>query len=701
MSRIDRKQKRYEALVGNTSRIVDELESITNSYTQFVNENESAVLKVIPELENHPFARARSRISSQLITVAVCGAFSSGKSFLVSGLLDRLKWYKRKSQDADFFESKGVDVYSPFLPSSPEQTSSCPLAVKPTSEENSRLEVLFSDTNVWENITEPYTGEDDIQRKMLAYLTDVEDWRNARPVKDLPREVKTANLYIPDMSLPAVIYDLPGIGGAEEEYLKIVHQSLREADCIVYVASAIKELTDVELDLLRFIYEIVEDTKSPVFFVLSQIDREPNWRKVFEKNNQFLETYFQKSAKPNRRFYGKGFIPVSPAVQAKANGLLNRQEITDGKHAEIVGKSGMLRLYETINNHLTDVSGPAYLKDIILQLNGLAQSLKFHADSRLQVETTPLEDANQMIQEYRELSKKLVEKRKALLDDLEELGKSALLAGFSTSDSDDLANLLKSNLKTEIQESDVLKDSVRHSIEQAKREIRDEWLRRPNGLEDTWTQAWNDYQTQTILLLQSRLVEAERELSLTPNSNILDSLRDKRSPGDEIQEKISLDGTVSLVNTAWQTWLSVTGIGVGGAASAVASAGGIGSLTTVATLTTALAPMGVFFITAGTVGLGWSFWKNHKDRQELRKLLLAHLEAYSDHTISQTKVQAEQCIDAYKGEVIKFLNKLIATQDEQIKEIERRMQLGDLKQNQIRIGLLRNYSSQFSRLHRK
>ena len=111
--------------------------------------------------------------------------------------------------------------------------------------------------------------------------------------------------------------------------------------------------------------------------------------------------------------------------------------------------------------------------------------------------------------------------------------------------------------------------------------------------------------------------------------------------------------------------------------------------------------MGVFFITAGTVGLGWSFWKNHKDRQELRKLLLAHLEAYSDHTISQTKVQAEQCIDAYKGEVIKILIKLIATQDEQIKEIERRMQLGDLKQNQIRIGLLRNYSSQFSRLHRK
>ena len=96
-------------------------------------------------------------------------------------------------------------MYSPFLPSSPEQTSSCPLAVKPTSEENSRLEVLFSDTNVWENITEPYTGEDDIQRKMLAYLTDVEDWRNARPVKDLPREVKTANLYIPDMSLPAFI----------------------------------------------------------------------------------------------------------------------------------------------------------------------------------------------------------------------------------------------------------------------------------------------------------------------------------------------------------------------------------------------------------------------------------------------------------------------------------------------------------------
>ena len=192
-------------------------------------------------------------MKSQLINVAVCGAFSSGKSFLISALINRLKWYERKSSAEDIFEDQKVDGFITFLPTAPEQTNSCPLDVVPLPEEDlSRFEVMFDDTKKWEDKSGAGSSDDEISRKMLAYATDIDQWRVARPAQDIPRNVIRARLYVGKMPIPAIIHDLPGIGGAGEIYLDSVHEALRKADCKVYVASAIKELNEVELGLLRF-----------------------------------------------------------------------------------------------------------------------------------------------------------------------------------------------------------------------------------------------------------------------------------------------------------------------------------------------------------------------------------------------------------------------------------------------------------------
>jgi len=272
---MNEQQRKYDLVLQKTMDIISYVENLSIEYGEILSDDGILLSNSIRVLEISPFESSRSKMKSQLITIAVCGAFSSGKSFLISALVDRLKWYERKSSAEDIFEDEPSDMFNTFLPSSPEQTSSCPLDVIPSpGEDLSRFEVMFDDTKTWEDKSGVGAKDDEISRMMLAYATDVEQWRVTRPAQDISRNVIRARLFVGKMPIPAVIHDLPGIGGAGEVYLESVHKALREADCIVYVASAIKELTDVELDLLRFVEEIAGQNKTKVFFVLSQIDRE-------------------------------------------------------------------------------------------------------------------------------------------------------------------------------------------------------------------------------------------------------------------------------------------------------------------------------------------------------------------------------------------------------------------------------------------
>jgi hypothetical protein len=677
---------KYEYAVEKARLIVTKLEQITNGYKSLLFEDEKDLYEDIEVLTTSPFELARSKMNSELINVAVCGAFCAGKSFLISGLIGRLEWYRRKRNDSDFFQTEEfLDGYSSFLPSAPEQTNSCPLAVIPNGihKNRSRLEVMFQDSDQWEDKSEPYHSEDGIKRKMLAYITDIEEWRSARPRKDLAREAIKARLYVPDMPLPAIIYDLPGIGGAGEKYLDMVHKSIRRSDCVVYVASAIRELSEVELDLLGFIREVASVSKIPVFFVLSQIDREPEWQKVLDKNNKFLRQYFrvEEGRKSDSVFIGSGFSAVSPAVQAKASGLYKMGEIDEEERDEAIKKSGMPDFYQILFEHLTNTSGPAHLREIIIQMRGILSSIESHLSHRIQAEMIPINDAKEKIKDFKRLSNALIEKRKHLLVELEELKDATLLAAFASSDPDTLRTHLHRKLDSFIEGADVLKDSVRHEIRQRRDEIRDEWLCRDGGLETSWNEAWNNYQKQTILLLHDRINEAVKEASVT-QADIMGAFLDPDIPDPD---DITFEQTMGFVSDAWDLVISVTGLG-GGIASTVAALGGTAA---------AFGPLGLFLIFAGTVGIGWRTLRREKERKKLRSMLINQLDQYAEHTIGQANVQATQFIDKYKGEISKIVSRLISAQQEKSSILQQRLQSdGDLHRSEVKLEMLRDYKKQ-------
>lgn len=672
----------YENALTKAKLIVAKLEEVTREYEQLLIRDNISLSNRVELLNVSPFELAYSKMNSRLINIAVCGAFSSGKSFLISGLIGRLDWYQREK--AGFFSEHFEDGYSSFLPSSPEQTSSCPLVVSPNEENShSRLEVLFADSPKWENKTEPYISEDDVKRKMLTYVTDIEEWNDARPRKDLPRRVVRAKLLVANMPLPAAIHDLPGIGGAGEEYLETVHEAIRQADCVIYVASAIRELSETELDLLRFMEGVAKVSQIPVFFALSQIDREPEWQKIRNKNNKFLAQYFLKDGSANKAFIGNGFFPVSPAVQAKANGLFASNKISETDKNRAIRESGMPEFFNLLYEHLTSTSGPAHLQEIIIQMRGLLTAVDSHVRGQLFTETIPIEQTEKRIEEHKRLGQAFLTKRNLLMKELEALKDSTIREAFATSDSDELLRRLRVNIEPLIKESDVLKDSVRHRIQQKRDEITESWLRRPSGLEASWDEAWAHYQKQTILFLYEHISEAVKEASVS-SKNLIDSMRD----GEKVEggEGISPADTLKLVNDSWDLVVGVAGLG-GGMAATIAAMGGIA---------TALGPFGFFLMFAGAVGLGFGAWKRYHERKQLREELMRGLPAYADGVVEEGKSQAKQILVSYEGEISKIVSRLISEQDEKRHVLEQRLRSGDLKENQVKIRLLKDYHEQLT-----
>src|SRR3954468_23438290 len=75
--------------------------------------------------------RLRSRATSSLISIGFLGAFSSGKSFLLSGLQGLLELREVISGDTV------ADQYIGLLPSAPTPTNACPTTVVPVRDQYS------------------------------------------------------------------------------------------------------------------------------------------------------------------------------------------------------------------------------------------------------------------------------------------------------------------------------------------------------------------------------------------------------------------------------------------------------------------------------------------------------------------------------------------------------------------------------------
>lgn len=100
------------------------------------------------------------------------------------------------------------------------------------------------------------------------------------------------------------------------------------------------------------------------------------------------------------------------------------------------------------------------------------------------------------------------------------------------------------------------------------------------------------------------------------------------------------------------------------------------------------------------LGLGFGTWKKIYRTKKLRQKLINGLRTYAEGIVEEGKSQATQFIDNYQGETSKIVSRLITEQDEKRQLLEERLISGDLRENQVKVSLLRDYHDQLTSLQK-
>lgn len=98
----------------------------------------------------------------------------------------------------------------------------------------------------------------------------------------------------------------------------------------MYVSHASRILSERDLDLIRFLYDHYLLSGKRVVWVVTAIDAAanldlrnlPEWKATIARNNAYLRHNFTlPTGQPDPGFIGEGFLPVSPALEARADKL--------------------------------------------------------------------------------------------------------------------------------------------------------------------------------------------------------------------------------------------------------------------------------------------------------------------------------------------------------------------------------------------
>lgn len=363
---------RHDKRVATAKNIIDSVEQNFNQLRDVISryrkEDISLQIKENMRCDINTFLdRLRWNLKSGLIKIAVCGEFTSGKSFLISGLLKRIT---AEITPHPTLKHEKIFNYIPLLPSATVPTTGSPLILQPSEDNrtNSFEVVLANAPNQWVLIHEFEDTQvlDGTTSNLLhAYITNLQEYRHFRHKEHLDKLVIKARLKLVSMPLPASIYDLPGLGGIEtEEQLEFIssvfQEVMRDADYIIYVSSAEKPLSDNELRMLNYIETAKQMANTPLLFVLTKIDLYQNtYVSVMQANRKYFNSHFDSVGE----FVDQGLMPVSPAYEARA-WLEENPEDRDS----YVTVSGMENLREKLLDRLVIWSGPEHIKSTISEL---------------------------------------------------------------------------------------------------------------------------------------------------------------------------------------------------------------------------------------------------------------------------------------------------------------------------------------------
>ncbi|MFJ9544434.1 hypothetical protein ACIRPX_45545 [Streptomyces sp. NPDC101225] len=310
----------------------------------------------------------RGRALSALLNVGLLGRQSSGKSFLISGLQNGLRYVRFEQQDGGYTEQ-----YIGILPSSPTPTTACPSTVRPVhadsgvhASERGLLRVRFvgHPEGEWAEI-----GTNLAPSVVAAYGAADGDRANRMP-DHYQLEVEQIELLIENALLPAKFFDLPGAESPNLAYEQIMRNAWAEADCFIYVTQGTATLTTGELKLVTDLYNHYLQTGKPVLWVLTGIDRanqlgndnRPGWQSAVETNNAYLHERFALPDGTGATFIGEGFLPVSPAWEAQ--GDLDEAEGNERAAQRNRSNSRMAALRDRLTELIENGTGQYHLRKI-------------------------------------------------------------------------------------------------------------------------------------------------------------------------------------------------------------------------------------------------------------------------------------------------------------------------------------------------
>lgn len=637
----------------------------------------------------------KERADSELLSIAFFGEFSAGKTFLISGLIGQI----------DYFRHRGMDQYATLLPTSPRHTSNCPVAVEPLppNKRDNLFSVLFEDASTWEQKLPVHVAI------IGAYASDLPGAVAQRSNKDRTRKVLAGKLEMASSPLKARLYDLPGFSQVGENFDTVIQEYLIKADCIVYVASAEKPINDKELDMLRDIYNHHKITGKPVFFVLTKIDKnqeiDPNsgriqWEEVQQANNEFLEAYFRtQDGKGDFTFIGRGFVPSSAALEAKGGSL----NVEDSRRSEaLIKASHMNELRGMFNDYLQNSSGPLHLAELTAEIQKLLARLSQDISSREISESTPLNGARASIKGFKAQRSSLIEGKSVLQDELLRLGNIATTRAFTGSDPDDLTKLLEERLVTKIKTSDVLIERTFHEIETEKANIVREWLMRDGtALLPRWSKSWESFVEQSTERLSqlfqratvAHIAAVTEEMEGDEKGNISSSDIEKRARTPyENHKPETLKDTLEVLSTTWKTWTVIAGVGATGIISSITAAAAAPTLVV-------LGPIGFAVLATAGIGALYGKWKLSQQLHGRQEEMLSDLPYYSRRVVNSYRDQTSECVRIRIGLLMEKVDNEIDRLTGSITSLEQRLVTGEYINRANRLKTLNHLSQEAAKIN--
>ncbi|MEU8972174.1 dynamin family protein [Streptomyces monashensis] len=514
--------------------------------------------------------RLRTRAASALINVALLGAFSSGKSFLLSGLQGGLELVEVPTADGHT-----ADKFVGLLPSSPVPTTACPASVVPVDEQSSfdasgtgYLRVRFTDSgdDRWEEV-----GNSPAPSVVAAYaMQDADVTDRLRPHRG--REVAELEIMLASARLPAKLYDLPGYGSPNPVHDMIVRTAMADADCFMYVSHASRTLSERDLDLIRFLYDHYLLSGKRVVWVVTAIDAAanldlrniPEWKATIARNNAYLrENFTLPNGQPDLGFIGEGFLPVSPALEARADklGAQGAEAAAQRQRAE----SRMETLRQAIEDLISTGTGARHIAAVAMEARILMTPRHQALTVRLRDERLEIDELKELLKSERQRLELLDTALPRMREDLER--KLHNRVARTVRPFTRLSAHLHAELDDVIRATDLNRPVKANQIQVAKAQALRTWIEGPAGPATLWTEEFEGFKKDLVQAVDQVFGDKDLagrlpDFTLDVNSLSLPQQSRRSTTGhDVVQRAAALVGIVTPVAASggWLYGLAAAG----------------------------------------------------------------------------------------------------------------------------------------------